>query len=85
MADDLDDFATPAATDDSGQISEDDWAAAMAEQASVDSAASQAQPANIFPSFNNPGAGAGMMNELDMILDIQIGRASCRERVASPV
>jgi len=55
-------------------ISEDDWAAAMAEQAIAESqpAAPAAQPADIFPSFGGNGAGAGMMNELDMILDIPV-------------
>lgn len=55
---------------------EDDWAAAMAEQAIAEEAsASQpaAQPANIFPSFGNTGGAPGsMMNELDMILDIPV-------------
>ncbi|MCL2021193.1 MAG: flagellar motor switch protein FliN [Betaproteobacteria bacterium] len=62
-----------------GEISEDDWAAAMAEQevsaqAAPAAASSQAaQPANIFPSFNAPRAGAdSVMNELDVILDIPV-------------
>ena len=55
------------ATEDDGQISEDDWATAMAEQAIAESPA--AQPADIFPSF---GGNTGMMNELDMILDIPV-------------
>lgn len=61
-------------TADEAQISEDDWAAAMAEQAIEESAApqAQAQPANIFPSFGDPSGNAGMMNELDMILDIPV-------------
>lgn len=55
------------------QISEDDWAAAMAEQVPMDTAIEPvAQPANIFPSFNNPTAAGGVMNELDMILDIPV-------------
>ncbi|QRM21084.1 flagellar motor switch protein FliN [Dechloromonas sp. TW-R-39-2] len=52
------------------QISEDDWAAAMAEQAITDAPA--AQPADIFPSFGGGGGASGMMNELDMILDIPV-------------
>ena len=59
---------------DEGQISEDDWAAAMAEQAITDDAAGRhqgAQPANIFPSFRGPGQQPAM-NELDMILDIPV-------------
>jgi flagellar motor switch protein FliN/FliY len=56
------------------QISEDDWAAAMAEQAITESTggAPSAQPANIFPSFGGEGSTSGMMNELDMILDIPV-------------
>lgn len=58
------------------QISEDDWAAAMAEQAIVDEAAAPsappAQPAAIFPSFGEEPAKNGMMKELDMILDIPV-------------
>lgn len=66
-------------------ISEDDWAAAMAEQAEVDATPASsiandvsgmgafAQPANIFQSFASPSDGKGsMMNELDMILDIPV-------------
>jgi len=57
------------------QISEDDWAAAMAEQTTIDAApapAAAAQPADIFPSFAPPNAAGGVMNELDMILDIPV-------------
>ncbi|MDR1349857.1 MAG: flagellar motor switch protein FliN [Zoogloeaceae bacterium] len=67
-----------AAADDAnkGAISEDDWAAAMAEQTVVDQAAAAqpAQGANIFPNFNNAsGATAdSVMGELDMILDIPV-------------
>ena len=75
MADDMENTESSAIEDD-GQISEDDWAAAMAEQATVegaaDSAASVAQPANIFPSFGDAGGSGSMMNELDMILDIPV-------------
>ena len=48
---------------------DDDWAAAMAEQATADAAA---QPAQIFPSFSGGEGKASMMNELDMILDIPV-------------
>jgi len=52
---------------------EDDWAAAMAEQAVSDaSPAAAAQPAQIFPSFGETDGKASMMNELDMILDIPV-------------
>ena len=57
------------------QIGEDDWAAAMAEQAIAESAATQAPaaaPAQIFPSFGGDPAKAAVMNELDMILDIPV-------------
>ncbi len=51
---------------------DDDWAAAMAEQALADSAAPSAQPAQIFPSFGEDSTKASMLNELDMILDIPV-------------
>ena len=52
---------------------EDDWAAAMAEQAIADSsAAASAEPAQIFPSFAETDGKSSMMNELDMILDIPV-------------
>jgi flagellar motor switch protein FliN/FliY len=70
MADDIENMETPA--EDAGQISEDDWAAAMAEQTVADTAASTAQPADIFPSFSAPLGQGGIMNELDMILDIPV-------------
>lgn len=71
MADEMENMETPA--EDDGQISEDDWAAAMAEQTVTDgAAASTAQPADIFPSFSAPMGQGGMMNELDMILDIPV-------------
>lgn len=53
---------------------EDDWAAAMAEQALADAEATPAaQPAaSLFPSFDQPAGQTSMMNELDMILDIPV-------------
>lgn len=55
---------------------EDDWAAAMAEQAEIDANApapeATAQPAQIFQSFGETDGKASMMNELDMILDIPV-------------
>jgi flagellar motor switch protein FliN/FliY len=73
MADEMEDTES-AVTEDDGQISEDDWAAAMAEQTTVDAGMSSpaAQPANIFPSFAEPGGNAGVLNDLDMILDIPV-------------
>jgi flagellar motor switch protein FliN/FliY len=52
---------------------DDDWAAAMAEQAIAEAApAAAAQPAKIFPSFAETDSKSSMMNELDMILDIPV-------------
>ncbi|WP_305074484.1 flagellar motor switch protein FliN [Propionivibrio sp.] len=51
---------------------DDDWAAAMAEQAQAESTAASAQPAQIFPSFGEASTKASMLNELDMILDIPV-------------
>ena len=55
---------------------EDDWAAAMAEQApsspAVGETPSAAQPAAIFPSFEDTAGKGSIMNELDMILDIPV-------------
>ena len=65
-----DDMENPESTATEEQISEDDWAAAMAEQAITDAPA--AQPADIFPSFGGGSNPGGMMNELDMILDIPV-------------
>ena len=61
------------ATEDA--ISEDDWAAAMAEQAIAEAApaaAPEAAPAQIFQTFGGDPAKASVMNELDMILDIPV-------------
>jgi len=72
MADEMENIENTAAEDD-GQINEDDWAAAMAEQTITDPATAQAaQPADIFPSFGGNAEAGGMMNELDMILDIPV-------------
>lgn len=69
MADEMENMENSMIEDD-GQISEDDWATAMAEQAISD--APSAQPADIFPSFGANAGNTGMMNELDMILDIPV-------------
>lgn len=69
MADEMENMEN-SMTEDDGQISEDDWATAMAEQAISD--APSAQPADIFPSFGANAGNTGMMNELDMILDIPV-------------
>ncbi|HRI90883.1 MAG: flagellar motor switch protein FliN [Candidatus Accumulibacter phosphatis] len=70
---DLPDDADAGAADDS--TADDDWAAAMAEQAQADptpNASASEKAANIFPSFDEPGNKASLMNELDMILDIPV-------------
>lgn len=51
------------------QVSEDDWAAAMGEQAAADAKA--VQPANIFQNLGE-GAKAAAMQDFDMILDIPV-------------
>jgi flagellar motor switch protein FliN len=72
MADEMENIENSAMEDD-GQINEDDWAAAMAEQTVSDPiSGTAAQPADIFPSFGGNSGNAGMMNELDMILDIPV-------------
>ncbi|WP_373976251.1 flagellar motor switch protein FliN [Chitinibacter sp. SCUT-21] len=51
----------------------DDWAAALAEQETTDSAAqSDAKPADIFQSFDTNAIPAGAPNNIDMILDIPV-------------
>lgn len=58
------------------QISEDDWAAAMGEQAAVEAAtpAAQpdAQPAQIFEQFSESAGKTGSLQEYDLILDIPV-------------
>ena len=68
MADDNTDGAVPGAAETNA---EDDWAAAMAEQATFDAAA-EVKPAQIFPSFGEADGKASMLSELDMILDIPV-------------
>lgn len=59
-------------TDSDDAISEDDWAAAMQEQAVAD-AAPAAQPASgLFPAFDGGGAKPGSMNDYELILDIPV-------------
>ncbi len=60
------------AEDNNTESMDDDWAAAMAEQAISDSETPQAKPAQIFQSFGETDGKASMMNELDMILDIPV-------------
>jgi flagellar motor switch protein FliN/FliY len=58
-------------TENNEPSAEDDWAAAMAEQAITEPTA-QAQPAQIFPAFGESDGKGSIMNELDMILDIPV-------------
>ncbi|MCU0940886.1 MAG: flagellar motor switch protein FliN [Burkholderiaceae bacterium] len=53
---------------------EDDWAAALAEQKTVESAVvDNVQPANIFPRLSPTGTGLPEgSNDLDLILDIPV-------------
>ena len=60
------------AEDNNTDSMDDDWAAAMAEQAISESETPQAKPAQIFQSFGETVGKASMMNELDMILDIPV-------------
>ena len=55
-------------TDTADQVSADDWAAAMGEQAASDA---KAQPADIFQPLGE-GAKAAAMQDFDMILDIPV-------------
>ena len=58
--------------EDSGAV-DDDWAAAMAEQALAEaSPAAQAHAANIFPSFDETPTAHAQTQDLDMILDIPV-------------
>jgi flagellar motor switch protein FliN/FliY len=60
-----------------GQVSEDDWAAAMSEQAVVDAAPPAAaapapQPAQIFEQFGGGASKAGPTQGFEMIMDIPV-------------
>ena len=72
-------------TPDENQISDDDWAAAMQEQAAAegltdpaapaedDGSPYQAKPASqLFPDFGQAGPKGGSINDYDMILDIPV-------------
>ena len=57
------------------EISMDDWAAAMAEQEVVDSAAASAEPVlapGLFKELNSASAQGSVPQNLDMILDIPV-------------
>lgn len=56
-------------------ITEDDWAAAMQEQAIADEAAAAPPPqpaTGLFPSFDEGTARPATMNDFDLILDIPV-------------
>ncbi len=54
-------------------VSMDDWAAAMGEQAETEAAAApEAKPAQIFEQFGGPGDRAAGLQDFDMILDIPV-------------
>ena len=60
-------------TETEEKTSEDDWAAAMGEQATAEAkGGAQAQPAQIFQQLSETGGKAGAMQDLDMILDIPV-------------
>lgn len=65
-------MAEPGNPNPTDEISEDDWAAAMSEQASAEAAPSAAAAASIFPNFGGDPAKASIINELDIILDIPV-------------
>ena len=56
------------------QVSADDWAAAMSEQApaAAGGASTQVAAAPIFEQFSAGGAPGGAHNDIDMILDIPV-------------
>ena len=58
---------------DQGQVSADDWAAAMAEQAPAGgNASTQVAAAPIFEQFSAGSNKGGAHNDIDMILDIPV-------------
>ena len=72
-------------TPEDNQISDDDWAAAMQEQAAAERLTDTAEPAlggespfqakpasQLFPDFGQAGAKGGTLNDYDMILDIPV-------------
>ena len=73
-------------TDDAQPAVSDDWAAAMAEQASVDSDHAVAEPqarAAVFQRLT--GSGAEAHNDIDMILDIPVQLTVELGRVRIPI
>jgi len=63
----------PAAAGPEQQISDDDWAAAMGEQAAAETPPSPAvQPAQIFEQFSQSAGGSQSPRGFDMIMDIPV-------------
>lgn len=60
------------ASEQEEQVSEDDWAAAMGEQAAVEGGATAAQPAAIFEQFSAGTETSATPQGFDMILDIPV-------------
>jgi len=54
------------------QVSDDDWAAAMGEQAAVDASAASAQTAAVFEELSGTTEKGGAPQGFDMILDIPV-------------
>ena len=59
-------------SDNENQISDDDWASAMNEQAVAEAAGANAQPAQIFEQLTGPGPKASPPGDFDLILDIPV-------------
>ncbi len=59
-------------TTDEQQVSEDDWAAAMNEQAETVAPGPAPQPAPIFEQFSDGAAPGGAPRGFDMIMDIPV-------------
>jgi flagellar motor switch protein FliN/FliY len=60
--------------DDNQAITDDDWGAAIAEQAKAEASAQQAQSASatVFKDFGDTSAKASTHNDIDFILDIPV-------------
>ncbi|MFA7281493.1 MAG: flagellar motor switch protein FliN [Sterolibacterium sp.] len=60
-------------SEEEGQVSDDDWAAAMGEQAQVEAAAPEPTPATkVFEQFSEGADKQGNLNDYSMILDIPV-------------
>lgn len=59
-------------TEEESQVSDDDWAAAMGEQSSVESAQAAAATAKVFDQLSDDRQAEGALNDFSMILDIPV-------------